>query len=165
MERSGYRFDILSDYGAFRDLQRHRMLTIEWQRLTTRFGYDTPVELAEVGLLDRWDDLMGRASDLFELLRSATNADVAQYVVPFAFRIRYILDMNAREAFHLLELRTQPSGHPSYRRVSQEMHRQIREVAGHEIIADAMQYVDHSEPGLERLDEERRLEAKRSRKR
>ncbi len=165
MERSGYRFDILSDYGAFRDLQRHRMLTIEWQRLTTRFGYDTPVELADVGLLDRWDDMMGRASDLFELLRSATNADVAQYVVPFAFKIRYILDMNAREAFHLLELRTQPAGHPSYRRVSQEMHRQIREVAGHEIIADAMQYVDHSEPGLERLDEERRLEAKRSRKR
>jgi thymidylate synthase ThyX len=161
MERVTYRFDILSDYGAFRDLQRHRMLTIEWQRLSTRFGYDTPAEVADVGLLERWDEIMDRAAALYEQLRSATNTDVAQYVVPFAFRIRYMLEMNARQAFHLLELRTQPAGHPSYRRVSQEMHRQIREVAGHRLIADAMKYVDHSDPGLERLDEERRLEAKR----
>jgi thymidylate synthase ThyX len=137
------------------------MLTIEWQRLSTRFGYDTPAEVADVGLLERWDEIMDRAAALYEQLRSATNTDVAQYVVPFAFRIRYMLEMNARQAFHLLELRTQPAGHPSYRRVSQEMHRQIRDVAGHRLIADAMKYVDHSEPGLERLDEERRLEAKR----
>ncbi|NNC40812.1 MAG: thymidylate synthase [Acidimicrobiia bacterium] len=161
MERAYYRFDILSDYGAFRDLQRHRMLTIEWQRLTTRFGYDTPVEVADVGLLGEWEAIMKGAAGIYEQVRSATNADVAQYVVPFAFRIRYMLEMNAREAFHLLELRTQPAGHPSYRRVSQEMHRQIREVAGHTALADAMKYVDHSDPGLERLDEERRLEQKR----
>jgi len=104
---------------------------------------------------------MQNASDICERVRAATNADVAQYVVPFAFRIRYTIEMNAREAFHLLELRTQPAGHPSYRRVCQEMHRQIRDVAGHEIIADAMQFVDYSAPGLERLDEERRLETKR----
>lgn len=164
MERVSYRFDILSDYGAFRDLQRHRMLTIEWQRLTTRFGYDTPVEVAEAGFLEEWDALMQRASDLSEQVGAATNADVAQYVVPFAYRIRYMIEMNAREAFHLLELRTQPAGHPSYRRVCQEMHRQIRDVAGHEIIADAMQFVDYSDPGLERIDEERRLEAKRANK-
>ena len=163
MERSYYRFDILSDYGAFRDLQRHRMLTIEWQRLTTRFGYDTPVEVADVGLLGEWEAIMQEAASMYERVRSTTNADVAQYVVPFAFRIRYMLEMNAREAFHLLELRTQPAGHPSYRRVSQEMHRQIREVAGHTALADAMKYVDHSDPGLERLDEERRLEQKRLR--
>lgn len=161
MERVTYRFDILSDYGAFRDLQRHRMLTIEWQKLSTRFGYDTPAELSEVGLADEWNDIMCQAGDLYESVRLATNADVAQYVVPFAFRIRYMLEMNAREAFHLLELRTQPSGHPSYRRVCQEMHRQIRDVAGHRIIADAMKYVDHSDSELERLDEERRLEEKR----
>jgi thymidylate synthase ThyX len=163
MERAYYRFDILSDYGAFRDLQRHRMLTIEWQRLTTRFGYDTPVEVADVGLLGEWEAIMEEAASMYEQVRSTTNADVAQYVVPFAFRIRYMLEMNAREAFHLLELRTQPAGHPSYRRVSQEMHRQIREVAGHTALADAMKYVDHSDPGLERLDEERRLEQKRLR--
>ena len=161
MERVYYRFDVLSDYGAFRDLQRHRMLTIEWQRLTTRFGYDTPEEVAGVGLLEEWEGIMEEAGVLYERVRAATNADVAQYVVPFAYRIRYMLEMNAREAFHLLELRTQPAGHPSYRRVCQEMHRQIREVAGHRVIADAMQFVDHSDPGLERLDEERRLEAKR----
>jgi thymidylate synthase ThyX len=161
MERVAYRFDILSDYGAFRDLQRHRMLTIEWQKLTTRFGYDTPVEVADVGMLDRWDQLMSDAAGLYEQIREATNADIAQYAVPFGFRIRYMLEMNAREAFHLLELRTQPAGHPSYRRVAQEMHRLIRDVAGHRLIAGAMSFVDHSDPGLERLDEERRLERKR----
>ncbi len=161
MERVSYRFDVLSDYGAFRDLQRHRMLTIEWQNLTTRFGYDTPTEVADVGLLETWDGLMSDAAELYERTRSATNADVAQYVVPFGFRIRYMLEMNAREAFHLLELRTQPAGHPSYRRVAQQMHRLIRDVAGHRLIAEAMSFVDHSDPGLERLDEERRLERKR----
>lgn len=162
MERVSYRFDILSDYGAFRDLQRHRMLTIEWQKLSTRFGYDTPPELEELDLAEEWHSLMRSADGLYEAIRRAAGPDVAQYVVPFASRIRYILEMNAREAFHLLELRTQPSGHPSYRRVSQEMHRQIGSVAGHHALAEAMTYVDYSDPELERLEEERRLEQRRS---
>ena len=72
------------------------------------------------------------------------------------------MQMNAREAFHLLELRTQKAGHPGYRRVCQEMHRQIGEVAGHRLIADAMRYVDYAKPDLERLEAERRAEAKRT---
>ncbi len=160
-ERTYYRFDILSDYGAFRDLQRHRMLTIEWQRLGTRFGYDTPELLADLGLDTRWHGLMAEASELFEMIHDELGPDVAQYVVPFCFKIRYNLEMNAREAFHLLELRTQPAGHPAYRRVCQEMHRQISEVAGHHQIAAAMKYVNYEAADLERLEESRRIESKR----
>jgi len=161
MERSYYRFDVLCDFGAFRDLQRHRMMTIEWQRLTTRHGYDRPPELAEAGLDDEWDRAMDRQAELYEVLRAEMGADVAQYVVPFASLIRFVVEMNARQAFHLIELRSQPAGHPTYRRVVQEMHRQIVEVAGHRLIADAMAFVDYSGVDLERLDAERRAESRR----
>ncbi len=161
-ERSYYRFDILSDYGSFRDLQRHRMLTIEWQRLTARHGYSTPAVLVETGLAGRWDALMASAASLYEAIRADLGADVAQYVVPFAYRIRYLMQFNAREAFHLLELRTQPAGHPDYRRVCQEMHRQIATVAGHRRLHAAMEYVNYEDADLERLEESRRVERRRA---
>ncbi len=78
-----------------------------------------------------------------------------------AYRVRFYMDMNAREAMHVIELRTAPQGHPSYRRVCQHMHRRIADVAGHHAIAGAMQFADHSEVELERLDAERALESKR----
>ncbi len=164
MERISYRFDILCDYGAFRDLQRHRLLTLEWQPLSARLGYDTPVELAEVepSLTGIWQSAMERAAGFYEKVRPEFGIDVAQYVVPFAFNVRFVMQMNAREAFHLIELRTQPSGHRGYRTVCQEMHRQIREVAGHHRIADAMQFVDYSDTDLERLESERKAEMRRS---
>lgn len=162
LERSYYRFDVLCDFGAFRDLQRHRMMTVEWQRLTTRHGYDTPPELAEAGLDGRWEEAMDRQVELYELLRADLGIEVAQYAVPFASLIRFVVEMNARQAFHLIELRSQPAGHPAYRRVVLEMHRQIAEVAGHRLIADAMAFVDHSGVDLERLEAERRAESRRS---
>lgn len=163
MERSSYRFDVLCDYGAFRDLQRHRMLTLEWQPLTARLGYDTPVNLheADPGLVDTWNEAMDRAAGFSERLRDHFGIDVAQYAVPFAYKVRFVMQMNAREAFHLIELRTQPAGHRGYREVCQEMHRQIGEVAGHRLIADAMVFVDYSDPDLERLESERRAEERR----
>ena len=85
----------------------------------------------------------------------------AQYCVALAFRIRYVMQMNAREAMHLIELRSGPQGHPSYRRVAQEMARLIREEAGHEAIADAMTFVDFSDTDLERLEAERAAERNR----
>ena len=78
-----------------------------------------------------------------------------------AFRIRYVMQMNAREAMHVLELRSGQQGHPVYRRWSQQMHRLIAEQAGHRLIAEAMSFVDHGEHELERLDAERRAEARR----
>ena len=85
----------------------------------------------------------------------------SQYAVALAFRIRYSMQMNAREAMHVIELRSGPQGHPSYRRVAHEMARLIREEAGHTGIADAMTYVDFSETDLERLEAERSAERNR----
>jgi hypothetical protein len=84
------------------------------------------------------------------------------YAVALAFRIRYSMQMNAREAMHLTELRSGPQGHPSYRWVAQEMHRLIGEQAGHRLLAEAMSFVDYGEQDLERLDAERRAEERRS---
>ena len=162
MERTSYRFDVLSDYGIFRDLQRHRMLTIEWQRLSTDHGHITPDAIADIGATTAWNDVMERAAALADRISAAHGPTVAQYAIPFAYRVRYYIQMNAREAFHLLELRSQASGHPGYRRVAQEMHRLIRDEAGHRVIADAMQYVDHNDYDLARLEGERRAAAKRA---
>ena len=63
-ERTRYRFDVIADYGAFRDLQRHRLLTLEWQPLSTRHGYVQPAAIEEVGALDDWRDVMDRSADL-----------------------------------------------------------------------------------------------------
>ncbi len=159
-ERVWYRFDVLGDYGGFRDLQRHRMLTIEWQDLTTRHGYETPVELEEAGVADRWHEALERSAALYETL-VADHPAQAQYAVCFAYRVRYTMQLNARAAMQMLELRSTPQGHPQYRRVVQEMHRLIGEQAGHRVVADAMVHVDHGESELERLESERAAEARR----
>jgi thymidylate synthase ThyX len=160
-ECTQYRFDVLTDYGAFRDLQRHRLLTIEWQRLTSRHGYVQPEAVVEAGGDAEWRAVMDASADLHETLVAAGFADAAQYAVSMAYRVRFVMDMNAREAMHVIELRTAPQGHPAYRRVCQAMHRLIADTAGHRAIAAAMRYADHSDVELERLHEERRLEAKR----
>lgn len=162
MERSDYRFDILCDYGIFRDLQRHRMLSIEWQRLSPTHGYVTPESIDDIGARPVWDEAMRRTAALYNAVETDLGPDVAQYVIPFAYRIRFFFQLNAREAFHLLELRTGPGGHPGYRRVCQEMHRLIGEQAGHRQLAAAMQYVDHKDYDLARLEGERRAAAKRA---
>jgi thymidylate synthase ThyX len=154
-ERVGYRFDVLSDYGAFRDLQRHRLLTIEWQDLSPRHGYVLPEAVADAGLAEAFAESMDRSRDLHDELASRFPAQ-ASYAVALAYRVRYAMQMNAREAMHVLELRTGPQGHPEYRRVCQEMHRLIAEQAGHRAVAEAMRYVDHGTYDLERLDAERR---------
>jgi thymidylate synthase ThyX len=160
-ERTGYRFDVLCDYGAFRDLQRHRMLTIEWQELAPRFGYDMPPEVEAAGALPDWVRTMEESAELHEELRAAGVGSASQYAVSMAYRIRFVMQMNAREAMHLIELRSTPQGHPVYRRIAQEMHRLIEEEAGHTAIAAAMSHADHSRVDLERLEAERRTEARR----
>jgi thymidylate synthase ThyX len=161
MERTTYRFDVTCDIGAFRDLQRHRLMTLEWQRYTTRLGYDLPIEVEEQGLTRAWDSVMAESGALYEDLRNDLGPDVAQYVVPFAFNVRFVMEMNPRQAFHLIELRSQAAGHPAYRRVAHGMHRAIEQVAGHRLIAGAMSHVDYSDVELERLDGERKAERRR----
>ncbi len=162
LERTFYRFDILSDYGGFRDLQRHRMLSIDWQPLSTRHGYVRPEAVEAAGLSDQFDSAMQRSADLYEHLAEEHPAE-AQYSVALAYRIRYSMQYNAREAMHMLELRTSPQGHPAYRRICQRMHTQIAERAGHTALAAAMRFVDHGpEPTLGRLDAEQRAAARRA---
>ncbi|MEN8239878.1 MAG: FAD-dependent thymidylate synthase [Actinomycetota bacterium] len=162
MEQTFYRFDILCDYGIFRDLQRHRMLTIDWQALSPANGFVMPDPVADIGAEAQWTDAMDAMAGLYSDLESAISADVAQYVIPFAYKVRFSMNLNAREAFHMLELRTQQGGHPDYRAVCQQMHTQIRDVAGHTRIARAMSFVDHNDYNLGRLETERRAAAKRA---
>ena len=161
LERSGYRFDVLSDYGAFRDLQRHRMLTIEWQDLKPSHGYVRPEAVDEAGETGAFDEAMERSASLHHALTGPFPTQ-ASYAVALAYRVRYVMQLNAREAMHVLELRTGPQGHPEYRRVCQEMHRLIAHQAGHRLVADLMRYVDHGTYDLERLEAERRAEARRA---
>ena len=160
-ERIDYRFDVLGDYGAFRDLQRHRLLTIEWQRLSPDHGYVMPELVAESGVADEFEESMTRSATLYEALRP-DYPEQAAYAISMAYRLRYSMQFNAREAIHLLELRSAPQGHPAYRRVVIEMHRLIAEKAGHRAVADAMTHMTFEAPALERLDSERKAENRRN---
>ena len=161
-ERTTYRFDVLADYGAFRDLQRHRLLSLEWQRLSPDFGYVTPAAVAVIGAEAEWQEVMGAAAALYRDLAAAGLAEVAAYVLPMAYRVRFYIEMNAREAMHLIELRSTPQGHPAYRRVAQRMHALI--ATHHPAIAAAMQFVDHSDAEQGRLAAEQASEKKRKTK-
>jgi thymidylate synthase ThyX len=160
-ERVDYRFDVLSDYGAFRDLQRHRMLTIEWQRLTPGHGYVRPELVEAAGATGMFDETMARSARLHDDLHAAGFTEQAAYAVSMAYRVRYVMQFNAREAIHLIELRSSPQGHPSYRRVVLAMHRLIAERAGHRAVAAAMSHLTTEAPELERLASERQAEARR----
>ena len=144
LERTYYSFDVLSDYGCFRDLQRHRMLTIDWQPLSTRHGYTMPDEVSESGSARIFEKAMALSAGLHEILLDKLPV-YAQYAVALAYRVRYSMQFNAREAMHILELRTGRQGHQAYRRICQKMHRLIADQAGHRIVAEMMTFVDHSD--------------------
>jgi thymidylate synthase ThyX len=160
-ERTTYRFDILGDYGAFRDLQRHRMLTLEWQALSPDHGYNVAEAVSEAGGLDDWKRVMDASAALYHEMRDAGLGQAAPYAVCMAYRVRFYMEMNAREAMHVIELRTGPQGHASYRRVCQAMHESIAEVAGHRAIANAIRHANHDPVELERLAAEKAAERKR----
>jgi len=154
-----YTFDVLGNLGLYRDLHRHRILTQERQAFTTVHGYDTPREIEEAGFRSEFDACMNAAAELYE----ETYRDLpgeAQYVVPFAYRIRWYMKMNLREAVHLCELRTMPQGHPDYRFIAQEMWRKIQEV--HPTLAEVGRFVDWKSYRLGRLQSEMRTEFKKS---
>jgi thymidylate synthase ThyX len=152
-----YRFEIVSDYGAFRDLQRHRLLTCQWQRLSPDLGADVPHELVAAGLGGEYEHALDVSRTEYERLRGDGLVEEAPYALCLAFRIRYVLELDAREALHLIELRSGREGHPSYRAVAHEMRRAIAGV--HPNVAAAMSFVDDStEERLERLLSEMRNE-------
>jgi thymidylate synthase ThyX len=155
-----YRFEIVSDYGAFRDLQRHRLLTCQWQALTPDLGADVPHELVAAGLGGDYERALEVSRAEYDRLREEGLAEEAPYALCLAYRIRYVLELDAREALHLIELRSGREGHPSYRAVAHEMRRAIAGV--HPNVAAAMSFVDDSkEERLERLLSEMRNERQR----
>jgi thymidylate synthase ThyX len=154
-----YRFEIVSDYGAFRDLQRHRMLTVQWQRLTPHLGAGVPEEVEASGCGDAFRRALEVSAAEWQRLAAEHDERTAMYALSLGYRIRYVLDLNAREAMQLIELRSGREGHPSYRAVAHEMHRLVASV--HPAVAATMTHVDtDTEPRLERILSEMRTQAK-----
>jgi hypothetical protein len=139
------------------------MLALQWQPLTPRHGYVMSDDVVAAGAAPAFEEAMAASEALHDALIDQFPAQAA-YAVALAYRLRYSIALNAREALHMLELRTSPAGHPSYRRICQDMHRLIAEQAGHRVVAGLMRFVDHSQAGagLERLPGERRAEARRA---
>jgi thymidylate synthase ThyX len=159
LEQVSYTFDIIANLGLYRDLQRHRILTQERQDFTTAHGYDTPLAIEEAGFQSAFIHCMDRAAHLHEQLLRDFPLE-AQYVVPFAYRVRWYMKMNLREAIHIGELRTMPQGHPDYRLIVQDMWRQIGAV--HPALAHCAQFLDWNTYRLGRLQSEIRTEYKKS---
>jgi thymidylate synthase ThyX len=154
LENAHYKFEVVADYGTFRDLQRHRLVDdLDWQDLTVKYGYDVPPLIIDAGFEDQFHQCFNLSKVLWQLMMDAGFSEEAQYATLLGHKLRYKLTFNAREAFHLLELRTSPQGHPGYRKICLEMHRLLSEV--HPRLGAAMKFVNKSgDPELTRLDAE-----------
>jgi thymidylate synthase ThyX len=155
-----YTFELFTNFGMFRDLHRHRILTIERQLLSTRHGYDIPQELVDLGLDKDFKDCLYLSKQVYEEMAKSMPEE-AQYVVNFAYRYPYFVKMNLREACHMIELRTTPQGHPDYRITCQSMYNEIKRV--HPLLAQGIIYADMNRYQLERLDAEKKSEKKKQR--
>lgn len=159
-ETTWYTFDLINNFGMFRDMHRHRTLTMQRQLLSTDLGFAVPGELAEVGIDGEFRECMDNSRRVFEKIRKRF-PEQSQYVVNFAYNYPYIIHMNLREAAHLIELRTVPQGHADYRRVAQDMFRQIARV--HPNLSKIIRFADMKQYDLERFESEKRTETKRRR--
>jgi thymidylate synthase ThyX len=126
LEHLYFTFEVLVDYGAYRDIQRHRMATQTTQRLGCLHGYDVPELLEECGYGDRFRAAMEAASDAWARL-AAERPEEAQYVTPLAFRKRVLFTWNLRALHHFVSLRSARQGHLSYRRVAWGVYDRLQE--------------------------------------
>ncbi len=157
-EMAHYTFDVIGNFGMFRDLHRHRVLTLERQLLTADHGYAIPGEVKEIGADREFRECMDASKNLFDSMRSKL-ARQAQYVVNFAYNYPFFVHLNLREACHLIELRTIPQGHQDYRAVAQKMFLAIKKA--HPNISQIIRFADMNTYGLERFESEKRIEEKR----
>lgn len=162
IEKAHYSWDIVCDYGIFRDLQRHRMVDdLNWQHLTPRFGYEIPELIEAAGLSEQFEACFDISLKLHSLLQQSGYDLEAQYATLLGHRMRWKVTYNAREAFHLHEIRTSPQGHPGYRKLVLEMHEKLSEV--HPLMAESMRFVNTDENAeLTRLAAERYTQMKLS---
>ncbi len=151
-------FEVVADFGAFRDLQRHRMLTQERQLLTCSLGYYMPQELIESGLDGAYMQAMDQAREAYKTIAEELPEE-AQYVVPMAYNIRWHIKINVRGLQWLTELRSQAAGHPVYRYVAQEMARSL--IQREPLFERFFRYVDYQGHDIGRLQQEIRSEKKR----
>lgn len=160
LEKAHYSWDLYCDYGIFRDLQRHRMVDdMNWQLLTPRYGYETPQLVEDAGLTELYEKCFELSLEAYSQLQEAGYHLEAQYATLLGHRMRWKVTYNAREAFHLHELRTSPQGHPGYRKLVQHMHDKLAEV--HPMMAEAMKFVNQGEDAaLTRLAAERATQFK-----
>lgn len=154
-----YSFGLMTNYGMFRDLHRHRMLTMSRQLLSTKYGYDVPREITELGMEKDYKDCMYLCDESYKLISPKMPSE-AQYVVNFAYRYPYFIKMNLREACHMIELRTTPQGHLDYRNICQQMYSLIKEV--NPVIANGIKFVDMNNYDLERFKSEKNTAMKKS---
>jgi thymidylate synthase ThyX len=159
LEQAVYTFDLCCNIGSYRDLHRHRIVTKERQAFTVEHGDDMPVELGECGFGGEFRRVMDAAASLHQQIAREHPLE-AQYVVPFAYRVRWMMTVNLRELYHIAELRTMPQGHPDYRRLVQELWRQVEAV--HPLLAEPATFVNREHYRLGRLQSELRTEYKRT---
>ena len=158
LEHASYTFDIVGDYGSYRDLHRHRILTQERQRLTTRLGYTIPGSLVDAGLENPVRKVLEKAASAFEVLEERFPQE-AQYVVPMAYQLRWSLKINLRSLMWLVELRTTPQGHENYRWLAQQMFQRVQEVQPR--LAQLMCFVNLEDYPLGRLAAEVKQELRK----
>lgn len=122
-----YDFLIVGDYAAFRDLQRHRIGTIDWGLLKTDIGYNRSIEKElEIRNIDptihkEYKSVLKNVIEFHRVLEDKYGAEVAQYIVPMMFNIEYRIKINARQLLYMAELRMRESGHKDYREILKGM--------------------------------------------
>ena len=136
LERISCTLEMMMDYGAYRDIQRHRMATQATQALTPALGYEMPPEMEDFGYAKPYQELMEQASGTFASISDAGLHHEASYTLPLATRIRVLFTWNLREVTHFVELRSARQGHPSYRKVAQDVYFAV--AAAHPLIARYM---------------------------
>jgi len=151
-------FDLVCDFGSYRDLQRHRMLTQQRQLITPNLGFSTPPDLVEAGVLSLLEEAQEICEDLYSKIRKDCGAPAAQYVVLFGYKVRWTMGMNLRAAEHMIELRTTPQGHPNYRKVCQLMAKAILD--RHPWAREILKFTDFESYEWARADSEARQRVK-----
>lgn len=156
-ERVYYTFEICANFGCYRDIHRHRVLTQQRQLLTTHLGYKLPKEVVEAGYEKEFRDSMDVAKNAYGEI-AKKHPHEAQYVVPLAYNIRWQMTMNLREIYHFCELRSTQQGHPDYRSVAQKMYGKVKDV--HPLLAEGISFMDMNEYEFERIEAEKRIDEK-----
>jgi thymidylate synthase ThyX len=157
-ESVDYTFDLTGRIGIYRDLQRHRVCVHERQNFGTELGYDIRKEFADIGIVDDFKSKMEEVKELYNALLPIMPYQ-AQYVVAFGYNVKWYYRLNARQFFHVCEIRTTPHGHADYRKLVQSMATKVKEV--HPTVMEHMKYLNMSQGVLNRLGSEIRIAAKK----